>query len=60
MEKRIKILEKIAEDMKKDAEDFDGKEFNGKNVAEYFGNLGAAIAALAEIMKQILKNNLEE
>jgi hypothetical protein len=47
-------LDMIAQDMKQDAENFDGREFNGKNVAEYFGYQGAAIAALANIMKKLL------
>lgn len=56
---KIKILEMIATDMKNDAKNFDGQPFNGKTVAEYFGNQGAAISALANIMKSILeeKNN---
>lgn len=50
----IKVLEMIAQDMKDDAKNFDGKPFTGKTVAEYFGNQGAAIAALANIIKEIL------
>ena len=53
-DKRIKVLEMIAEDMKNDAVSFDGKPFNGKTMAEYNGNQGAAIAALADIVKSIL------
>ena len=53
--KAKEILEMIANDMKRDAKEFDGKPFNGKTVAEYFGNQGAAIAALANIMKQFLE-----
>ena len=52
--KQIGILEMIATDMEKDAVDFDGRPFNGRTVAEYFGNQGAAIAALANILKAIL------
>lgn len=52
-EKHIEVLEMIAVDMKNDARDFDGRPFNGKTVAEYFGNQGAAIAALAKIIKSI-------
>ena len=44
-----------AEDAKKDARAFDGKPFDGKTVAEYFGNHGAAIAALATIVKELVK-----
>ena len=54
-DKRIIILTMIANDMKNDAKNFDGLDFNGKNVAEYNGNQGAAIATLANIVKSILK-----
>ncbi len=56
MDKRIAVLEAIAQDMKNDARDFDGRPFNGKTVAEYFGNQGAAIAALANIVKSLLED----
>ena len=57
--KQIEILEMIAIDMQQDAASFDGRPFNGRpfngrTVAEYFGNQGAAIAALAGILKAIL------
>ncbi len=52
---RIGVLDMIAADMKIDAAKFDGKPFNGRTVAEYFGNQGAAIAALANILSSILK-----
>ena len=52
---KIKALEMTAEDMEDDAKTFDGQPFNGKTVAEYFGNQGAAISALAGIMKSILE-----
>ena len=54
--KIIKVLEMIANDMADDAKEFDGSPFNGKTVAEYFGKQGAAIAALADIVKAILKD----
>ena len=47
MDKQIKVLGQIAEDMRKDA-----KNFNGRTVAEYFGYHGAAIAALANILEE--------
>ncbi len=53
MGKHKEVLEMIAKDMKNDAKNFDGREFNGKIVAEYFGNHGAAVAALAEIIIEI-------
>ena len=54
---KIKVLEMIAEDMKNDAAAFDGKPFDGKTVAEYFGNQGAAIAALANIIKSLIEQD---
>jgi len=59
-DKRIKVLEKIAKDMKEDATAFDGRPFNGKTVGEYFGNQGAAIAALAKIVKTVLMQEEDE
>ena len=58
--KRIRVLEIIAADMKNDATNFDGQLFNKKTVAEYFGNQGAAITALANIVKSILEQTKEE
>ena len=53
--RKIEVLKMIIEDMKDDAVKFDGAPFNGKTVAEYFGNQGAAIATLANIVKSILE-----
>ena len=50
----IEICEQVALDTENDAKDFDGKPFNGKTVATYFGNQGAAISALSNIIKEIL------
>ena len=50
--RRINILRMIAADMKNDAERFEGRSFNGKTVAEYLGNLGATVAALANIVRE--------
>ena len=60
MSKTIKVLEMIAKDMKDDAKNVDGQPFNGKTVAEYCGNHGAAISALANIVKSIYENNKEK
>ena len=57
-DKRIIILTMIANNMKNDAIKFDGQDFIGKTVAEYNANLGAAIAALADIVKSILKETI--
>ena len=50
----ILLCTAIEEDVEKDAENFDGQPFTGKTVAEYFGNQGAAIAALARAIKDIV------
>ncbi len=58
-DKIIKTLQTIADDMKQDAEGFDGKPFTGKTVAEYMGYQGAAIAALADIMRGVIEEMKE-
>jgi len=57
MKYKIKVLDMIAEDMKNDAAAFDGKPFNGRTVAQYFGNQGAAIAELANLMKRFVEHS---
>ena len=59
-EKRVKILKLIADDMKRDAENFEGKPFDGKTVSQYFGHQGAAIAAIANILRLILEDVYEQ
>lgn len=54
--KLIKICDMVADDTENDAVNFDGQPFNGKTVATYFGNHGAAIAALSDVLKKILNN----
>jgi len=51
----LEVLELIAEDVENDAKNFDGRPFNGRTVAEYFGNQGAAIQALANILKEVIE-----
>ena len=45
----------IAQDQADDAKNFEGQPFTGRTVAEYFGNQGAAIAALAKIIKKLIE-----
>ena len=54
-EKLVEVLDMIAEDMRNDAKEFDGRPFDGRTVAEYFGKQGAAITALAHIIKESLR-----
>jgi hypothetical protein len=58
--KIIETLEMISQDMADDAKNFDGKPFTGRTVAEYFGNQGAAIATLANIVKLLIKARHDE
>ena len=44
----------ISEDAENDAKNFDGQQFTGKTVGTYFGNHGASIASLAEILQEVL------
>ena len=54
--KIIEVLEMIAKDQADDAKNFEGAPFTGRTVAEYFGNQGAAIAALANIIKSLVES----
>jgi len=54
--KIIEVLEMIAKDQADDAKKFEGAPFTGRTVAEYFGNQGAAIAALANIIKSLVES----
>ena len=54
---KIRILDMIAADMKNDAEVFDRQPFNRSSVEEYFKSQGAAIVALATIIKENIKEN---
>ena len=55
-EEAIKICEQVAEDVERDAKEFDGQPFTGKTIGTYLGYHGAAIEALATILKNILEN----
>ena len=59
LNRRIEVLADIAKDQEDDATAFDGKPFTGRTVAEYNGNQGAAIAALANVMISILQDIAE-
>jgi len=54
--KIIEVLEMIAKDQADDAKKFEVAPFTGRTVAEYFGNQGAAIAALANIIKSLVES----
>lgn len=56
-DKIVKLLEKVAADVEKDAVEFDGKSFDGKTVATYFGYHGAAIKAVADSLKAYITNS---
>lgn len=48
-----KVMQDVADDMERDATGLDGKPFNGRTVAEQFGNNCAAIRAVAIAVKQL-------
>lgn len=52
-EQMIELCDMIEGDMERDAKNFDGQPFTGKTVAEYFGFQGAAISALARVVKEL-------
>ena len=54
-DKIIKVMEIVMKDTQDDLSNFEGKEFNGKNVSTLFGNQGAAICAIAIAVKTILE-----
>jgi hypothetical protein len=54
VQKQISVLRMIALDMEHDAEEMDGKPFDGRTIAEAFGQVRAAIASLAKITEQHL------
>ena len=56
-DKLIKICEQVSTDMENDAKEFDGKPFDGKTVATYFGYQGAAISALSNVIKEMIKSS---
>ena len=59
-DKAIEVLKEIEADMKRDAEAFDGQPFTGKTVGTYFGYHGAAIAALARVVRSMLAEEKEK
>lgn len=57
LKRAAEVCREIAKDIADDAAKFDGKPFTGRTVAEYFGNHGAAIAALAGIVEKLCEAN---
>jgi len=55
----IGALQMVSEDMERDAKEFDRKPFDRITVAEYFGKHGAAIAAIADNLILIVKEEGE-
>ena len=55
MSNDIEVLAMIEKDTAEDAKRFGGQPFTGKTVAEYFGCHGAAIRALARIVREHLE-----
>ena len=56
----IEVLKIIADDQKADAKNFEGQPFNGGTVGTYFGYQGAAIASLADIVREVLRQEASD
>ncbi len=56
----IELLDRIAADQRRDAEVFNGMPFTGGTVGVYFGNQGAAIAALAGVLALVIKGEVDD
>lgn len=59
-ERMIEVMNMVVEDTENDARTFDGKPFTGKTMAEYMGNHGAAIAAVAKAVITIVEELTDE
>ena len=57
---KLKALVIIIQDMKEDAENFEGKRFSEQNTSDYVISLGVAISMLASIVKLILEDSEEK
>ena len=55
--RKIEVLKMISEDAKNDARYYEGRPFSGREVAEYFGKMGAMVATLARLIGHIVIDN---
>lgn len=53
--RQLEVVGMIIDDAESDANKLDGRPFNGKEVAEIFGETLALIQALGKIVKSILE-----
>jgi hypothetical protein len=56
-EKLVKICEMVSADVESDVNEFEGKPFDGRTVATYFGNQAAAIKALSDVLKRLIEQH---
>jgi len=49
---QLTVLNQISKDCEEDVKRFNMVEFNGRNVAQYFGAIGAQIDAVARILSE--------
>ena len=54
-EKLLKVCEQVSADVENDVHDFEGKSFNGRTIATYFGCQAAAIKALSNVLKRLIE-----
>ena len=55
-EKLLKVCEQVSADVENDVHEFEGKPFNGRTVATYFGYQAAAIKALSDVLKRLIED----
>lgn len=55
--RKIEVLKMIVEDAKSDAMYYEGRPFNGREVATYFGKIGAMVATLSKVIEHIVYDN---
>ena len=60
MDKQLKVLQMIIDDMETDVEGFNGKPFTGKTLGELHGTLAATIQAVAKILKKHIEDSHAE
>lgn len=52
------VAQEVARDVEADAFYYDGRPFNGREVAEYMGKTAAAVSALAHLVDALLVASL--
>ena len=54
-EKLVNVCTQVSTDIENDVNELEGKPFNGKTIATYFGYQSAAIKALSDVLKRLIE-----